>query len=160
MRNQNLSMTWYQKNKARSSASTGARISTGKFSPTSPKGGFGTNVYEGVRYLDERYGSGYERYYRQRLFGKNPDDYRWRYDVNKRLIGRPDYKGRVSFPWLPRWQKKKYQTSYSKFQKSSVFRRRKFQSRFYKRSNSCRSRFNRCWTDRSYRYSSSYRKYY
>ncbi len=94
---------WMSPYKSRSSASTGARVSPSKFSPTSPKGGFGSNVYEGARYLDETYGRRYESYYRQRLFGKNPDDFRWRYDLNKRLIGRPDYKSRASYVWQPRW---------------------------------------------------------
>ncbi len=78
-------MTWWTAQKARSSASTGARVSPGQFSPTSPKGGFGTNIYEAARYIDERYGRRAESYYKQRLLGNSPADIRWRYDLNKHL---------------------------------------------------------------------------
>ena len=121
-------------NNQRSSGSTGARISTGKFSPSSPKGGFGSSLYEAIRAIDDTYGYRSESYYRQRLFGNKASDIRWRYDLNKKIIGRPDYQSRVSFPWLPRFPKKKWtKTTGKDFQENSKVRTSKFQRRVYKR---------------------------
>ncbi len=130
-------MTLWTKDNQRSSASTGARISPGKFSPTSPKGGFVSSIYEGARYYDANYGYNAEGYYRKRLFGNEPDDVRWRYDFNKRLIGRPDYKSRATFPWQPRYPKQKYSTSYSELQKGNK-RGPGFGSSSYKQSSTNR----------------------
>ncbi len=156
-------MTWFQTQRNRSSASTGARVSPSKFSPTSPKGGFGSSVYEAGRYLDDRYGYRTESYYRQRLFGNSPADVRWRYDVNKRIIGRPDYKSRVSFSWQPRFPKKSWKQSrksYSKLQERDLSSKRQFRGRFYNRPDCPRCRQCSCRTNVRNFHRYSYRKYY
>ncbi len=148
------SMTyWTPPQKQRSQASTGARISTSKFSPASPKGGFGSNVYEGARYLDETYGRRTESYYRQRLFGNNADDFRWRYDLNKHLIGRDYHKsGNASFPWLPRFPKQKYTSPSPKFlQESTKVRPSEFRSGFQQYVSNPRFRWNNSKTNIKYR---------
>ncbi len=144
---------WWTPTSQRSSASTGARISPGKFSPTSPKGGFGTNVYEAARYIDEQYGSNYEKYYRQRLLGKSPDDARWRYDLNKHLIGRDYHKTGSYVPsWLPRFPKKKWpKTSSPYIQENNKFRSGQLRSGIQQPGISDRSRFGGYWPNLSNR---------
>ncbi len=150
---------WMTPSRSRSSASTGARVSASKFSPTSPKGGFGTNVYEGVRYLDENYGYRTESYYKQRLLGQTPSDYKWRYDLNKHLIGRDYHRnGNVSFPWLPRFPKKKYRspTTSRDFQEGPKLSRGQSARWLYQRATSGRSGRNLSKANQQYRQSGTF----
>ncbi len=161
MRKLHQSTMWWTPKSQRSSASTGARVSPGKFSPTSPKGGFGSSVYEAARYIDEQYGYNSEAYYKSRLFGNSPDDIRWRYDLNKHLIGRDYHKSsNVSFTWQPRFPKKKYKTSYKQFHKKAVPSRRQFCRWVYSRPNRTWRRQCSSRPDYRYRRRSSYRGYY
>ncbi len=149
---------WVTAKKHRSQSSTGARISAGRFQPSSPKGGYLGNIYEGARYLDERYGYRTESYYKKRLFGDKKADIDWRYDLNKRLIGRPDYKSRASFPWLPRFPKKQYTSQYGKVGQVYSKRGSSFGSGRSNRSDdSKRYRFRNYRTIRSYRFRCTHR---
>ncbi len=135
----NQSMTlWTNQYQTRSSASTGARIHPDRISLVSPKGGFVTPVYETARYIDERYGYRTESYYRERLFGRSADSSRWRYDLNKRIIGRPDWKSK--YAPFPRFPKQKYRAPpYDKYiQEDSIIRSSKFLSRFQQSGNRTR----------------------
>ncbi len=156
--NHNLNMTLWTSQKPRSSASTGARVSPGKFSPTSPKGGFGSTAYEGVRYLDERYGYNVEKYFKTRLFGHEPGDFRWRYDLNKRLIGRPDYRTQYVPSWLPRFPKKKFwsETNNKDIQENTQLQKREFWSWIYQSTDNSRGRRSRYPTNKQYRWPGTY----
>ena len=146
----------------RSQGSTGTRVSTGRFSPASPKGGFATDIIETARYIDERYGYRAERYYRQRLLGETRSDRKWREDLNQYLLGRKKYKSRSTdaFPWLPRFPKKKWASpSYTKLQESYKPRSSKQgrNGRYSVRSK-YRSRFHRCRPNRANGYQCPDRK--
>ncbi len=145
----------------RSSASTGARISTGKFSPQHPKGGFGANIYEALRYLDENYGSRTESYYKQRLLGNTPDDFRWRYDLNNHLLRREhEHKSKYVPSWLPRYPKKKFITGYrKKLQKGTKLRGSEFHGRGAYRDSDKWCRQHCAWSDNCYRCKSANWKY-
>ncbi len=122
----------------RQGTSTGTRVSSGRFSPYSPKGGFADPIYQGGRYIAKEYFD-YDplEYYEQRLFGDSPDDVTWRYDLNKHIIGR-DYhqKGNYVPSWLPRFPKKGYESPYTELQESSQYGIGKFQRRVSTRTSS------------------------
>ncbi len=141
MKNQYLSMKyktkpWMTPYEGRRQSSTGTRVSGGRFSPYSPKGGFADPVFQGVREAGRRYFN-YDPidYYEKRLFDTDPDSVRWRYDLNKHLIGRDYHKsGRYVPSWLPRFPKKKYTSpSEAYLQKGTKFRQRELQFGVYQR---------------------------
>jgi len=143
---------WVTAQRPKISTSAGARIGTGRFSPTSPKGGFAGSAYSGMRELGRYYNYDPETYYGQRLTGSSPDDVRWRYDLNKRLIGRPDYKSRASFPWLPRFPKQKWtKTSRKDVQKNPQFPGSKPGKWIHKFRSSKRHRRYKSWPKFQYR---------
>ncbi len=126
------SMTLWTPKRTRGGASTGTRITTSRIQYTNPKAGFASPIVEGVQEVG-RYYFNYdpEAYYKQRLFGDNPSDFRWRYDLNKRLIGRPDYKPRALPSWVPSYGKKKFpKKRYPKFQEGNKYRARKRYGRY------------------------------
>ncbi len=140
----------------RSSASTGARISPSRFSPTSPKGGFVSSIYEGARYIDERYGYRTESYYRKRLFGETEDDRRWRSDLNTHLLMR-EHQHKTKYATFPRFPKKKFPKTYREnVQKSTKFRGGKLCRRDKYGNVSERCRQHRARTNYSNRRKNSY----
>ncbi len=135
---------WVTASDYRAGSSTGARISTGRFGPTSPKGGFGSSVYDASKAIGRYYGYDPESYYRERFFGQSSDSSRWRYDLNKHLIGRDYHKtGRYVPSWLPRFPKKKWSTKTirSDLQEGTEFQRGQFRYWSKKRDFSSRKRF-------------------
>ncbi len=143
-------MKWMSPRDQRSGSSAGARVSSGRFSPTSPKGGFGSSIYDASKAIGRYYGYDPESYYKQRLFGNTPADVRWRYELNKHLIGRDYHKKRnVSFTWQPRFPKKKYVEPYDSYlQKSSKFRGSKLRSWTKGRGTCSCKRWKRTWADK------------
>ncbi len=151
-------MTLWTRNRNRSSASTGARISPSRFSPTSPKGGFVSSGFDAARYVDENYGYRTESYYRKRLLGKEASDYQWRYDLNKHLIGR-DYHWKPRYEAFPTYGKKKWiKTAQKNIQKGTKFRGGKFRSWTKRRGIRKWCRQCRYWTNKWNRCNCSYRR--
>ncbi len=107
----------------RAGSSTGTRVSTGRFGPASPKGGFASSTYDALKAVGEYYDYNPEAYYKQRLFGTSRDDVQWRYDLGHHLLGRPSWKNRIEIQKLfPTFGKKVYKASDKQLQESPIFR--------------------------------------
>ncbi len=147
------------KSDRRTGGSTGTRISTGRFSPSSPKGGFGDPVYQTAKNIGQYFGYDPEGYYKQRLFGSSRADKQWRYDLAHHLLGRPTWKNRV---WLqeifPTFGKKKWPETLRKdLQKGNQRGTSKLHSRFPERLIRGRNRRNCYWSNYSHRWECSNR---
>ncbi len=99
----------------KSSPSTGTRIHTKRFSPTSPRGGFYSGAYDAARQVAAYYGYDPEEYVREQL-GPKYHHRNWDW-YKKNILGRKHYKHNASFPWLPRFPKKQYSSKYSNIKK-------------------------------------------
>ncbi len=156
--------TRWSPNDLRRGSSTGTRVSTGRFAPGAPRGGFADPVYQSVKNVARHFGYDPEGYFKQRLFGQSRGDVQWRYDLAQKIYGRPLHRSKKSdaLPFLPRFPKKKYAPfSGTKFQKSDKSRP-SFSGSGYQHCvwNQRRGRFSCSRPNKSYRSRSSYRKSY
>ncbi len=155
-------MKWKQKSRwatpsdLRTQASTGSRVSGGRYKPSSPKGGFYDAGYQAAKDIGRYFGYDPEGYVYDRLLGTKPENLQWR---SKNLYGRDIYDRRVP-PWLPRFPKKKWpKSSSAKFQESYSLRGRQLWRRFQQPSYSYGNRFRSCRPNWKNGYKCSNRKY-